>query len=154
MIIELIGVPRRIRRGRILNAVKYFADALISKRLQSNTTLRIVFSKNLSKNDGLDACCMWEDDNLRPREFMIQIDKDLTEESIFLYLAHEMVHLKQYLKGELVDLLRSPQKCKWMGKRIDENAYDYHDLPWEIEAYELENPLYEGFINEETKQGT
>ena len=44
-----------------------------------------------------------------------------------LTLAHELVHAKQYLFNEI---------------DIDCSA-NYHENPWEIEAYELESELVE-----------
>ena len=48
-------------------------------------------------------------------------------------LAHEMVHVKQYVMDELTGVTYA----RWMGKDyIDEdNPYSYYDSPWEIEAY-------------------
>ena len=53
-------------------------------------------------------------------------------------IAHEMVHGKQYLRGEL-----NGWHDKWQGKST--KKYDntpYKDLPWEIEALALEEVLY------------
>ena len=53
-------------------------------------------------------------------------------------LAHEMVHAKQYIFGELDGYSDS-----WKGS--DVNYYSYEDSPWEKEAYKLEEILYEKF---------
>ena len=50
-------------------------------------------------------------------------------------LAHEMVHAKQYLRGELNGYSNS-----WKGKRL--KTYEYDNQPWEKEAYKLEDKLY------------
>jgi hypothetical protein len=62
-------------------------------------------------------------------------------------LAHEMIHVKQYAKGELKDYLRV-NKSKWKGQIIDPEEVDYWDQPWEIEAHEKEKGLYYMFIDE------
>lgn len=53
-------------------------------------------------------------------------------------LAHELVHMKQYFRGELVE--RS-DGCEWHGQHYEypfgSEAYDPVDVmaPWELEAY-------------------
>ena len=61
--------------------------------------------------------------------------KGLTLDEMMQNLAHELVHAKQYLKGEL-----SPYKHMWKGK--DYSTYSYTTLPWEEEAYANEEKLY------------
>ena len=53
-------------------------------------------------------------------------------------LAHEMVHAKQYLRGELNGWTNS-----WKGRKP--RNYKYENAPWEKEAYKLEMKLYENF---------
>jgi hypothetical protein len=51
-------------------------------------------------------------------------------------LAHEMVHARQFLRGELT--------CEggfaWKGRNA--SGYDYENQPWEKEAYRLERELF------------
>lgn len=56
----------------------------------------------------------------------IELEKSNLD-SMALTLAHELVHAKQYLFNEI---------------DIDCSA-NYHENPWEIEAYELESELVE-----------
>lgn len=63
------------------------------------------------------------------------VRKGLTLDEMMHNLAHELVHAKQYLKGEL-----SPYKHMWKGK--DYSECSYLTLPWEQEAYEKEEDLY------------
>ena len=68
-------------------------------------------------------------------------------------LAHEMVHVKQYAKGEMDGILHKDGFQKWTGgefklnprvtpAKVDNGViaskWDYYYLPWEIEAYGLE----------------
>jgi hypothetical protein len=50
-------------------------------------------------------------------------------------LAHEMVHVKQFAKGELDSAL-----TQWKSNKYCENI-DYWDQPWEKEARRLQNKL-------------
>lgn len=51
-------------------------------------------------------------------------------------LAHEMVHARQFLRGELT----CDGGFAWKGRRAD--GYEYENQPWEIEAYRLEKTLF------------
>jgi|TARA_B110000977_G_scaffold83441_1_gene111452 hypothetical protein len=51
-------------------------------------------------------------------------------------LAHEMVHARQFLRGEL----EAEGVWKWKGRNADN--YAYTNQPWEKEAYRLERELF------------
>ena len=55
-------------------------------------------------------------------------------------IAHEMVHVKQYSKGELIDMSRSGQ-TKWQNVPVNKQT-NYWDQPWEIEAHGKELGLF------------
>jgi hypothetical protein len=59
-----------------------------------------------------------------------------------LTLAHEMIHAKQYLSGELKNLDINKNLCLWKGKEYTETEENYYDLPWEVEAHSREKELY------------
>ena len=63
----------------------------------------------------------------------IELKKDKIDEQIAT-LAHEMVHLKQYHMGELRDT-EEKNIYLWNNVLKDMTDIDYHDYPWEIEAY-------------------
>ena len=51
-------------------------------------------------------------------------------------LAHEMVHARQFLRGQL----SQEGAWKWKGRNADN--YAYANQPWEKEAYRLERELF------------
>jgi hypothetical protein len=51
------------------------------------------------------------------------------------------VHVKQYVKGQLIEMNGPYQK--WNGVMFSENRVSYKELPWEKEALRLEKELYE-----------
>jgi hypothetical protein len=73
-------------------------------------------------------------DNHRPREFKICINSKLCRKKQLLALAHEIVHVKQWSKGEMQDTMRGPSHIKWKAEYIPETVH-YYDLPWEVEAH-------------------
>ena len=59
-------------------------------------------------------------------------------ETMMQTLAHELVHAKQYLRGEL---------CGYSMRRKGRKPrnYKYENAPWEKEAYRLEEELFNKF---------
>ena len=73
--------------------------------------------------------CMMEDTH---KEFTIEVSKDLTLKDFVTTLCHEMVHVKQYVRKELFS------ECNFY-----ETREEYMNLPWEVEAYEMQEVLLE-----------
>lgn len=91
------------------------------------------------------------DDDIAPAKAMVHQEDDDTFfmsiadsacddfEELAYCVAHECVHMKQYLRGEVKDLARDQKK--WKGEMYNLTEVNYSDLPWEIEAHMLEMPL-------------
>lgn len=74
--------------------------------------------------------------------------KPVTRMKRIMYdVAHELVHVKQYLNNELFDYVDGKARYKGeifpLGHSEDEEAY--FDSPWEIEAYGREHGMYKLF---------
>jgi len=126
------------------SAALYYGALLLGTRMLKNIELDIKLTKDLKKKEQAYGYCHITDDNLnRPREFMIELDTSMKYgfDQILTWLAHEMVHLKQFVRGELCDY--ETGRVQWK-KRMYGNVY-YEDQPWEREAYRLETKLYEEF---------
>ena len=76
--------------------------------------------------------CMMEDTN---REFEIEVANNLSLKELVTTICHEMVHVKQYARKETCGYGE-----KWKGKMIDPKTA-YSDLPWEKEAYRMQDKL-------------
>jgi len=66
-----------------------------------------------------------------------------------LYLSHELVHVKQYLNGEMFDYADG-ERYRFKGKlyRVSSSKkmdWDYYDSPAEIEAYGRAEGIYNMF---------
>jgi len=62
---------------------------------------------------------------------------DCDNEDPILYLAHEMIHIQQYQRGDLRE-----KNGYWIWKsKIDHS--DYENQPWEIEAYDKMYDYYD-----------
>lgn len=68
--------------------------------------------------------------------------------NIFLNLAHELTHTKQYMTGELYDYVDG-RTSRWRKERYiieDPDCHrEYYDSPWEIEAFGREWGLFKMF---------
>jgi hypothetical protein len=125
--------------SNVRSAIQYFADNLISKQLQKHISIKITFVSNADNYGEVEIT----DYNTKgsPRDFTLFIDKNIPEEEKIRTIAHEIVHVKQYLYNEL-----NEQMTLWRGKKVSEDDYkNYFDRPWEKEAYELGDELYETY---------
>ena len=91
-------------------------------------------------------CSAADEEHEAGYEYMhIVIDlANVTISEMLRNLAHEMVHAKQYLKGELCVDVQS-----WKGVRFKSKlGVDYDvNAPWEKEAYRRENLLYKKLLD-------
>lgn len=145
MLIHTIGKPSHVPISIIKKAANFYGKYLLGSKLFNNIDLTIEFEK-FEKNNYDYAYCDWTDDNHCTREFTITIDSKLNKKETLLALAHEMVHLKQYAKGEMKDIFRPAKMTKWLGEKYLTDEIDYWEQPWEIEAYGREKGLYFKFL--------
>lgn len=90
--------------------------------------------------EGVYGWCSVEDDDYRPRSFLIEIHNRLSEEDYLKTLFHELWHVYQYVKG---DLKERRSKTYWRGNLIQG---DYSEDPSEIDALNMESILYEKYM--------
>ena len=121
------------------SAVQDFADALVSKQLQRHISIRFVFTKKCN-NYGEIEIVEYNSKN-QPREFVFYIDHTQNLSEKIRTIAHEFVHLKQYLYNEL-----NEEMTLWKGQKISEDDYEnYFDRPGEKEAETLGDKLFEEY---------
>ena len=140
-----------------LYAMTEFAMARLvpSKRLRNNVSINI----HLKHHDEGGEAMLSEDANkYRPRDFKVIIahhqaeidnyDRTRTEtewgHTILRTLAHELVHVKQYLVG---DLSWRDKGMLWKGELFaPEYLTDHLETPYEVEAYGREKGLLVSFL--------
>ena len=112
---------------------------MIAELLPRFRTLDIeVKLKKFTKTDR-DAIgwCLMEDNN---RTFVIEINKDIGITELVTTICHEMVHVKQYARNEMTDECVEFGAATWKGRKVSPKV-SYYDLPWEKEAYRLQDKL-------------
>jgi hypothetical protein len=123
----------------------FYSRKLLGGRMAKYILLEVKLTKDLKKKEDAYGYCHITDDSLsRPREFMIELDTSMRHpfDQILTWFAHEMVHLKQFVRGELCDY--ADCRVQWKSKTFGEKL-KYNDQPWENEAYRLEDRLYGEF---------
>lgn len=145
MEIFINGKNDKLSKKEVRHAIKFFAEKLMRSDLLESLEITIQFEPI---ND-YKAGCTYLDNNIRPREFDINVDSKMSRWAQIKALAHEMVHVRQYARGDLQDYVtpKKANKVKWKGKAIKstEEWEDYWMSPWEIEAYGLEVGLSETY---------
>lgn len=143
MQLEIIGQADKVTSQQIANAVHFYAEYLMSERLLRNINIEIVLETDLIRNEKDQAYCVNISDSGAARDFEISIDAGLGKRAMLLALAHEMVHVKQYARGEL-KYLSSRKLHRFQGISYSPQ-YLYWEQPWEIEAFGRELGLYRMF---------
>ena len=77
-----------------------------------------------------------------PRDFVIELNETKKNSTLLRVLAHELTHVKQYARREMVE--QRDGSVIWKGRKCHRTKY--HDLPWEKEALKSETILLEGIV--------
>jgi Zn-dependent peptidase ImmA (M78 family) len=123
MIYEVNSMPKSISYDFLDSVVSFAADYL-------NLDIDIIIEfKRLKKYQ--HGFCEYDEE-----ETIITISNKLDVKEITSTLFHEMVHVKQHVNGQLL------RGYIWLGKTYD---CSYNELPWEVEAFELEQKMMSEF---------
>ena len=140
-----------------LYAMTEFAMARLvpSKRLRNNVSINVHLKHH---EEGGEAMLSENANRYRPRDFKVIIDHHQAEiddygrtrtdtewgHTILRTLAHELVHVKQYLVG---DLTWRDKGMLWKGVMFaPEYLTDQLETPYEVEAYGKEKGLLVSFF--------
>jgi hypothetical protein len=96
------------------------------------------------------------DDHSGPRFFELEINKKARLRRLLETVAHEMVHVKQYARGELFESIGKHGKHRWQGEWLSDSSKhvtEYWDQPWEIEAHGRECGLFVRWAQENNLAG-
>jgi hypothetical protein len=131
-----------IKRSRYLTSAKheelYKAASLFMTELMGRKADKvdvIISVKGTGLEDHVDGYCLCTEENSAGKgiEFELDIRGNRGLDFAIKCMAHELVHVWQMSTG-----------------RISEKQYhkttDHYNSPWEVEARELEEPLYEMYL--------
>ena len=143
MLIHVKG-SNKMTRTLVKTAAWWYAEKLMGKRLIVGLEININLNKTLLSKDGSEGTAIWEDDSVRPIEFTITLDSSCTIRNILITLAHEMVHIKQWAKGEMYEYT-VPNMVRFNKTKFNMADINYWDYPWEIEAFGRQLGLFVRF---------
>ena len=146
MLLRIKG-SNQYNRKLVSRATWWYAEKLMSKRLMSGLEIDINLRKNLIDKEGCEGTATWVDENNRPKEFSIELDVTYSILDALITLAHEMVHIKQWAKGEMYEYIKSPL-IRFHKTKFDADNINYWDYPWEIEAFGKQLGLFVRFCED------
>ena len=130
----------------VINFIRHCGKFLMPRQ-RRRIIVHVTFEKNLLENEGIMGDCDIDYSADPPDWFDIRVDNALSKEELLLTLAHEIVHVKQYARRELKQLIRSPYYR--FHKEYFHMSTPYNERPWETEAHDLESELVETWHDEE-----
>lgn len=104
------------------------------------------YVKGLLKNENTYARVWSDDDNVRSREFTLEVDANLSSETAGISICHECVHVKDIASGRWRQPMGHIQY--YNRKKYNINRIPYCKRPWEIEALKHESLLWEEFCHD------
>ena len=152
------NLPKKFRLGVYGMTELTMRDLLDNRRVVNNLEIDIHFRHHA---DNGEAMIHENEFRSRPRKFRVIIDpykvreddygRKLDDEEFanecFKVLGHELVHVKQYARNEMNDGDVQTGSAVWKGRKVNPNT-DYYNLPWEKEAYHLQEILLEEYKND------
>jgi|TARA_A200000159_G_C7154599_1_gene268651 hypothetical protein len=147
MIISVRGGSKR-QKELVKSMVYYCQKELMPKLWRIEVNIHI---KDFGKDNTLGYALPDQDADLhRPRAFDIELNKKMRLRRLLETVAHEMVHVKQFARGELYEST-TQNKHRWQGQWLSNHrkcVKDYWQQPWEIEAHGRELGLFIGWCSE------
>ena len=142
MYLEIFDKPKTLNADLLESTIRFYARKLMTSKMLKDLLLELQFTRGLKRHHG-DAMMYWNDQEVKPKEFTIEMDSSIGIKTALITLAHEMIHIWQYVTGKMQD--GADSTCFWEGIPYDLNEVEYEDHPWEIEAFSKEKDLYNEF---------
>jgi hypothetical protein len=121
----------------IKKSILFAIDELLPHKRKLN--LIVKRKANLLEEHQAYGLCYSTDD---PHYYFIDLYKDQDTSDMLKTVFHEMVHVKQYAKKELV---YKTNYNLWKGQKYNDIENEWN-RPWEIEARKYEKLIYNKFI--------
>lgn len=128
MLTTFSGTNNKLDRDDYLDMMKFMLPMLLTKKEMRGIELHIEFESDDTKN--MNGYIY---PNSR-RKYVLYVRPTISAKNQKMVFAHELVHLKQYLRKELC-----PSTGKALSKVLQklnpDKSDDYYDHPCEIEAF-------------------
>lgn len=137
------GPNLKLSKTEVRYATKFYMQILLEQYHIDEINLIVKFANRLHDN-GYCSLLEYCDEDY-PRDFLIEIDSSISKHLQLRTLAHELVHLKSFVIGELKYC--DDDVIMWKKKRFRLADVNYWDLPSEIEAHGREPGLYYRYLD-------
>jgi hypothetical protein len=129
-IIKIVGdVDAKMVKSQVVRSLNYL-------EIQEPVCIHIAFTEQLPANiKGTTRYMIFSDSS---RFFRIRMDAGMDETLSRNVLAHEMMHVRQYLSGDLKII---NGEIIWKGEKYPYLHRHSHHLPWERDAYRYDQYL-------------
>jgi len=144
MIIKIHSTNNKLSNDEMRYCLKYFSHYLLGKRLSNNITIE-VFNMGPDKIYWGNCWIIDRDSNKLPRKFGINLYESKQKSKTIETIAHEMVHIKQFCRGDLK--FNRPDGAMWKGKVFSNTKVSDKALPWEKECLRFEKPLKKKYLD-------
>ena len=120
MFYEITGGTKHERK--LVETALLFAKEYLMPRIR-DLEIEITIEKDMTS----DADVVGDE-----REYEMRVRKGQDDEDLITAIFHEMVHVKQGVRGEF--------------PLFESSELDYLDRPWEIEAYDLQEKILDAYL--------
>ena len=131
-----ISVNGRIAKKKQVQNFIFDVLEHLMPRLKRNVSIDVNIVTRCDKQHY--ALCLGDKNSVEIELARGSCETKFSLDEMMLNLAHELVHAKQFIKGEL-----HPNLNRW--KSLDYSNTAYSRQPWEKEAYLLEDKLLETY---------
>jgi len=130
------------RRLLIESCIKFYAKELNIENHNFNLIVEPINLREIRSADGAVSELIKKKKKYSARKekklILMQLESKLKIEQLIEVIAHEMVHVKQTVRGQLASRGVS---LFWKGKKVLCSKINYYDRPWEIEAWSKQKLL-------------
>ena len=125
-------------------ATNYALDSLASKRMKNSLDITIRIEKNLYEKRSIWGDMFCDDEERSPKCFDIRLNYSGKQSfaTLIKVLCHELIHVVQFATRRL-RYLSDPYRIGFLSEHYSSDVVEYDDRPWEIEAHELEDEVFE-----------
>lgn len=122
-------------------ATEYLCDVIFKPRLSRNIYVEVRLIKDKLRKECAMADINCTDQPRNSRMFDLEIDNNLSYKSTICSIAHELIHARQFARGELSATFYPPY-LRFKGEIINETQTRYYELPYEFEPHAREDDLF------------
>ena len=129
--ISIIGGTKS-QKALVYKIVAWYLKKVLPRVRTLDITVKL--TRCMEKSNAMGYCLELDDH----KTFEIELDKNLRLYDTVSTLCHELTHLRQYYRKEMVNL--NYGRVRWKKKTYKESL-SYEKRPWEKEAFKIETQL-------------